>query len=85
MKGMRLRVAALTILLILLLASCSITWPRWGQPIEEPAVSQVSAGSFHTCARLSSGQVKCWGYNDDGQLGNPNYDYSNVPVFIVGP
>jgi alpha-tubulin suppressor-like RCC1 family protein len=30
---------------------------------------QVTAGEFHTCARLDNGTVKCWGLNSDGQLG----------------
>ena len=32
------------------------------------AVALVS-GHHHNCARLSDGQVKCWGYNAHGQLG----------------
>ncbi len=38
-----------------------------------PAV-QISAGLFHTCARLSSGAVRCWGYGDSGRLGYANTD-----------
>lgn len=30
---------------------------------------QIVAGNYHTCALLDNSQVKCWGYNFDGQLG----------------
>ena len=30
---------------------------------------EIAAGKSHTCARLDSGQIKCWGKNDLGQLG----------------
>ncbi len=33
------------------------------------AVVQLAAGGKHTCARLSTGAVRCWGRNDRGQLG----------------
>lgn len=32
-------------------------------------VRAVTAGNFHTCAVLDTRQVKCWGANDDGELG----------------
>jgi alpha-tubulin suppressor-like RCC1 family protein len=32
-------------------------------------VAEVIAGGFHTCARLTTGAVRCWGANTTGQLG----------------
>ena len=32
-------------------------------------VTQIALGQSHTCARLSDGSAKCWGINDDGELG----------------
>jgi alpha-tubulin suppressor-like RCC1 family protein len=33
-------------------------------------VVQISAGWYHSCARLAGGQARCWGLNEDGQVGN---------------
>jgi alpha-tubulin suppressor-like RCC1 family protein len=40
-------------------------------PIGGPVV-QIEAGGSHTCARLTSGAVRCWGIADSGQLGYGN-------------
>jgi alpha-tubulin suppressor-like RCC1 family protein len=32
-------------------------------------VSALTAGSAHVCAVMATGRVKCWGWNEDGQLG----------------
>jgi alpha-tubulin suppressor-like RCC1 family protein len=48
-------------------------------------VASVDAGSFHTCARLSSGALRCWGSNATGQLGTGGYASSSLPVAVTGP
>jgi alpha-tubulin suppressor-like RCC1 family protein len=35
----------------------------------------ISAGMYHTCAKLDNGAVKCWGRNNYGQLGIGNTTY----------
>jgi alpha-tubulin suppressor-like RCC1 family protein len=45
-------------------------------------VTQIDTGYYFTCARLSNSQARCWGYNDEGQLGNDTTGQSNLPVVV---
>ena len=45
----------------------------------EPAVA-VTAGAYHSCALLASGAVRCWGWNDYGQLGGANLPPGGSPA-----
>ncbi len=48
-------------------------------PQLEPAI-QVVAGLFHTCAATRRGRVHCWGFNNQGQLGNGSVQVQHSPV-----
>lgn len=47
--------------------------------------SAITVGYGHNCALLSSsGEVRCWGQNGSGELGNPIPDFSATPVAVTG-
>lgn len=39
---------------------------------------QIEAGYGHTCALLDSGSVRCWGANEQGQLGYGNVEFLGI-------
>ena len=44
----------------------------------------ITAGGVHTCAILSNDKVKCWGYNENGQLGQENTQAQGHDVNEMG-
>jgi alpha-tubulin suppressor-like RCC1 family protein len=57
-------------------------------PVEVRGLSaeakEISVGSSHTCALLSTGDIECWGRNVEGQLGNPATNFSSYPMKVEG-
>jgi len=47
-------------------------------------VGIVSVGNYHTCAKLTSAEARCWGKNDYGQLGDSSTTNRLTPVPVYG-
>jgi alpha-tubulin suppressor-like RCC1 family protein len=47
-------------------------------------VRAVAAGRYHACALMKAGDAKCWGKNDDGQLGDGTNESHLAPVDVQG-
>ncbi len=46
-------------------------------------ITQIASGILHACALTTSGGIRCWGRNDDGQLGDGETDTQRVPVDVT--
>lgn len=43
----------------------------------------ISTGGFHTCVLSDRGEVRCWGLNYSGQIGDGTRENRNLPVRVV--
>ncbi len=46
-------------------------------------VTALAAGRYHTCAALSDGTARCWGWNQMGQLGDNTSEDQYVPSAVA--
>lgn len=61
-------------------------WSASDGPVAIPGLelplASVAMGSRHACAVTRTGYLRCWGNNDDGQLGNGTHVSSLVPEWV---
>ncbi|MFO7564240.1 MAG: hypothetical protein R6X02_16455 [Enhygromyxa sp.] len=58
--------------------------PKKAAPVKGLAgVAQISVGVHHACALLEDGDVKCWGKNGHGQLGDGSLEDRHEPVSVA--
>ncbi|MBK8050721.1 MAG: hypothetical protein IPK16_28595, partial [Anaerolineales bacterium] len=48
-----------------------------------PGITGITSGRYHTCALLADGGAKCWGQNNNGQLGDGTEITRTVPIDVV--
>lgn len=51
----------------------------------ERRFAELSAGERHVCARMVSGGVLCWGFNENGALGDGTTDWRTQPTLPSPP
>lgn len=47
-------------------------------------IQQITSGYYHNCALTTLGGVKCWGGNEDGQLGHGGFEDNPTPIEVTG-
>ncbi len=69
--------------LFLLALATGLLWPS-AEPALAADVNSVDVGLLHTCALTTTGDVRCWGTNRYGQLGEGTTTDRTTPVDVLG-
>lgn len=65
--------------------AATVPAPETGSPGSSSQFTAVAIGHVHNCALTGAGGIKCWGWNDFGQLGDGTWDWSpTTPVDVIG-
>lgn len=62
-------------------AACASTHTPVASPVR---MIDITAGTSHTCLLLAGGQIRCWGLNDRGQLGDGTLTNRALPEDVIG-
>ena len=57
------------------------------RPIKVPGIDDavtVAVGLYHTCTSHADGGVSCWGYGENGQMGDGTRDHARSPKRVPG-
>ena len=59
------------------------TQPALVAGLQNKNIVHIDAGHYASCAVADSGEAFCWGYNDDGQLGDGTQTSQSQPVGVM--
>lgn len=79
-----LAAAALVIAVAAAVILATVVLPRYAYLPPAPYRSMIAAGADFSCAVTDAGAVRCWGANDDGQLGDGTFAAHPRPVPVQG-
>lgn len=77
-------IAAVAWVPLVLLASASPAPPPATATASDVVGAGLSAGFDHTCRLLEGGELRCWGANDQGQVGDGSDSLRAMPVPVRG-